>query len=105
MVLWIAFVYYREGGTLLAALFGVLLILAVFGIVVLHELGHALAARRYSINTRDIILLPIGGVARLERIPEEPRKELVIAVAGPAVNLVLAILFFALIVLLGIQPT
>src|SRR6266699_864201 len=94
LIAWLAFGYYAEGGSAVAAS-RVLFILLLFLCVVLHEFGHAFAAKAFGINTPDITLLPIGGVARLERMPEKPMQELVIALAGPMVNVVIALGLFA----------
>ncbi len=77
------------------AAFGVLLMLFLFGSVVLHELGHALVARAFGVPVREIVLLPIGGVSKMEKNPEKPAHELLIAVAGPAVNVAIAVALYA----------
>ncbi len=96
LLAWIGFAEYFSGGAA-AAVDGVVFIIAIFACVVLHELGHAVAARRYGITTPDITLLPIGGLARLSRMPENPAQEIVIAIAGPLVNVAIA----AVLLLIG----
>src|SRR5881409_2409075 len=106
-LLFIAWIAIQRGvltGSVTQALGSALLMLLVFGCVLLHELGHALTARRFGIVTRDIILLPIGGVARLERMPREPRQELIVALAGPAVNVAIAAVLFLWLRLSGGMP-
>ena len=102
ILLWgaLSFGVLRNGGWE-GAIYGILVISLVFVIVVLHELGHSIAALHYNVPVKQIVLLPIGGVAQLEEIPEEPKKELVIAAAGPLVNFVLAILLVLVAPLLG----
>jgi Zn-dependent protease/CBS domain-containing protein len=101
---WVALSHFTAGHGLTTAASGVAYILAVFGVIVLHELGHALTARRFGIATRDITLLPIGGVARLERMPTTPSQELLVAIAGPAVNVALAFLLFVTLAAMGTIP-
>ena len=91
ILLWVGWGAYSRKQDATEAWQAVGFVLLLFCVVVLHELGHAMAARRYGIATKDITLLPIGGVARLERMPEKPAQELVIAIAGPLVNVALAI--------------
>jgi Zn-dependent protease/predicted transcriptional regulator len=100
LVAWWAVIGYQGGGTS-GALSAALSLLALFACIVLHEFGHILMARRFGVRTPDVILLPIGGVARLERIPDEPRQELLIALAGPAVTAALALIFYVLLRLTG----
>ncbi len=104
IVLWVAFTYWVQFHNWDAVLGGIVFILALFVCVVLHEYGHALTARRYGIRTRDITLYPIGGVARLERIPDDPAEELWVALAGPAVTLAIAVALFFIMAVTGTLP-
>ena len=101
LIAWVGYSHYARTQSFGDAIEGVLFICALFGCVVAHEFGHALTARRYGIKTRDITLLPIGGLARLERMPDDPRQELWVALAGPAVNVVIASAIYVWLTLTG----
>jgi Zn-dependent protease len=92
-LLWIGFSAYQRGGVV-AARDSVLFISAIFACVILHEFGHILTGRRFGISASEVTLLPIGGVANIDKMPDQPYQELLIALAGPAVNLVIAALLF-----------
>lgn len=99
LLLWLAMGNLLGGQGVVAAAKSITFVLAIFLCVVLHEFGHALVARRFGVKTVDITLLPIGGVARMERMPQEPRQELLIAIAGPLVNVAIAVVLFLAILL------
>ncbi|MBA3541862.1 MAG: site-2 protease family protein [Deltaproteobacteria bacterium] len=101
LLVWVALSYWVRGVSPSATVTGVVLVVSVFLIVLVHELTHALMARRFGVHTRDILLLPIGGIASLERIPDRPSQELAIALIGPAFNLVLALALYVGLTLAG----
>ena len=88
-LIWLGAIFYRQGG-MDAAWHGTIFIVLIFLCVLLHELGHVFAARRYGVKTRDITLWPFGGISSMERMPDKPSEELIVALAGPAVNVVIA---------------
>jgi Zn-dependent protease len=97
LILWVILSEIARGGDRQSVLISVGFILSVFVCVILHEMGHILTARRYGIDTKKITLLPIGGVASLERIPENPKQELLVSLAGPLVNAVIALILYPLV--------
>ena len=94
LLIWLGFSYWSSSQSINAVINGIVFVLLLFLFVIMHEFGHALAARKFNIKTEDITLLPIGGVARLERMPDDPKEELWVAFAGPLVNLVLGFILF-----------
>jgi Zn-dependent protease/predicted transcriptional regulator len=94
LMVWIVFEALLRGDSTKSIVFNMAFILAIFGCVVLHELGHALMAKHFGIITKKITLLPIGGVASLEKIPEDPKQELLVAIAGPLVNVLIAFILY-----------
>ena len=101
LLVWIIGTHVLHGASLGASAIGLFLVLAIFASIVVHELGHALVARRFGIHTRDIMLLPIGGIASLEHMPDKPKQELAVALVGPVINLVLAALLWIGIAIMG----
>ncbi len=96
LLAWVALAFLFKGGTG-EAIGALIFTIALFGCVLLHEFGHVFAARAFGIRTPDITLLPIGGLARLEKMPEQPWQELIVAIAGPLVNIAIAIVLFLMI--------
>ncbi|MHB9149299.1 MAG: site-2 protease family protein [Thermoleophilia bacterium] len=97
IVAYFAFVWgvQRDPGGPAGALYGVLLVLLLFGLVVMHELTHSRVAQAYGVRVRDITLLPIGGMASMEKMPDEPRQELMVALSGPLSNVALGLVMAA----------
>lgn len=104
ILVWAAVAAYGASGTAAGAVGGVVFILALFLSVVLHEFGHALTAKQFGVATRDITLLPIGGIAHLAEIPKQPSQELRVALAGPAVTLAIIVILYGALYLLGRSP-
>lgn len=104
LVFWIIQMHVRAGYSTKEILLALAFLVALFVCVILHELGHALTAKRYLINTSSINILPIGGVALLEGLPEKPSQELAVALAGPLVNVVIAGILFVILYLTGNWP-
>ncbi|HEY7306610.1 MAG TPA: site-2 protease family protein [Bryobacteraceae bacterium] len=105
LILWVVVVHWIAGRSSQAVASGVVFVLVLFACVVLHEFGHALTARRYGIRTKDITLLPIGGVSRFERMPDKPWQEFWVSIAGPLVNAVIGLgIWLALFLTNGFKP-
>ncbi|MBP2233246.1 stage IV sporulation protein FB [Azospirillum agricola] len=96
LLLWIGAAHFAQGGWA-AAIRGLVFTTLLFLCILLHEFGHVLAARRYGGRTTDITLLPIGGMANLELVPENPAQEMAVALAGPAVSLLISAFLFVLL--------
>lgn len=105
LISWILISNFQEGKNMASALYTISFVLSIFVCVTLHELGHALTAKYFKYRTRDITLLPIGGIARMDEIPENPKHELLVALAGPSVNILIALLLYPFVYWFGNIPT
>src|SRR5579863_1035158 len=105
LILWVVALHWLGSHNMNGVGSGLVSILAIFACVVLHEFGHALTARHYGIATKDITLLPIGGVSRFEKLPEKPSQELAVSIAGPLVNVAIAaVIYLVLFLTNGFKP-
>lgn len=103
ILLWAGLQFGLRAGSLESAAFGVIAISLLFVLVTLHELGHSFAAQYYGVPVKRIILSPLGGVAQLNQIPDDPKQEFIIAIAGPAVNVVAALLMAGIAAAVGVE--
>jgi Zn-dependent protease len=101
--LWVVYQWgYRQDAGLAGTLYGLVLVLSIFILVLLHELGHSMMAHEYGLRVRDITLVPFGGIARIEQMPSRPRAEAMISLAGPLVNLAIALLLLPVLLMVGL---
>lgn len=103
IALWVVYHWgFRQNYGVAGTVYGFVLVLAIFCLVLLHELGHSMMAHEYGLRVRDITLVPFGGIARIEQMPARPRAEAMISVAGPLVNLAIALLLLPLLLMVGL---
>ncbi|HET9661596.1 MAG TPA: site-2 protease family protein [Thermomicrobiales bacterium] len=103
IALWVVYHWgFRQNYGIAGTVYGLVLVLAIFCLVLLHELGHSMMAHEYGLRVRDITLVPFGGIARIEQMPARPRAEAMISVAGPLVNLAIALLLLPLLLMVGL---
>jgi Zn-dependent protease len=103
IALWVVYHWgFRQNSGIGGTIYGLFLVLSIFCLVLLHELGHSMMAHEYGLRVRDITLVPFGGIARIEQMPARPRAEAMISVAGPLVNLAIALLLLPLLLMVGL---
>jgi Zn-dependent protease len=103
IALWVVYQWgFRQNSGIVGTLYGLVLVLAIFLLVLLHELGHSMMAHEYGLRVRDITLVPFGGIARIEQMPSRPRAEAMISLAGPLVNLAIALLLLPVLLMVGL---
>lgn len=103
IAVWVVYRWgFRQDAGLGGTIYGLFLVLSIFGLVLLHELGHSMMAREYGLRVRDITLVPFGGIAHIEQMPSRPRAEAMISLAGPLVNLAIVFLLLPILLVTGL---